>query len=48
VVTDMAVLDLSKEGFVLKELAPGITVDEVKAASQAPLRVDPEVREIRF
>jgi 3-oxoacid CoA-transferase subunit B len=48
VVTDMAVLDLSKEGFVLKELAPGISVDDVKAASQAPLRVDPEVREIRF
>lgn len=48
VVTDMAVLDLSKEGFVLKELAPGISVDDVKSASEAPLRVADDVREIRF
>ena len=48
VVTDMAVLDLSKEGFVLKELAPGISVDEVKAATDAPLRIAEDVREIRF
>ena len=48
VVTDMAVLDLTKEGFLLKELAPGITVDEVKAASEAPLRVDPDVREMNL
>lgn len=48
VVTDMAVLDLTKEGFLLKELAPGFTVDDIKAASEAPLRVDPEVREMRI
>jgi 3-oxoacid CoA-transferase subunit B len=48
VVTDMAVLDLSREGFVLKEFAPGLSVDEVKAATEAPLKIDPEVREIRF
>ncbi|NJM10146.1 MAG: CoA transferase subunit B [Bdellovibrionaceae bacterium] len=47
VVTDMAVLDLDKNGFVLKELAPGLTVDEVKSATQAALRVDPEVKEMR-
>jgi 3-oxoacid CoA-transferase subunit B len=48
VVTDMAVLDLSKEGFILKEFAPGLSIDEVKAATEAPLTIDPEVREIRF
>lgn len=48
VVTDMAVLDLTKEGFLLKELAPGFSVDDVKAASEAPLRVDSEVREMRI
>jgi len=46
VVTDMAVLDLTKEGFLLKELAPGISVDDVKSASEAPLRIDPNVREM--
>jgi len=48
VVTDMAVLDLSKEGFVLREVAPGISVDDVKSASEAALRVDPNVREMKF
>ena len=43
-VTYMAVLDLSKDGFILKEFAPGMTVDDVKAATDAPLKVDPEVK----
>ncbi len=46
VFTDMAVLDLTPEGFLLREVAPGLTVDDVKHASQAPLRVDANVREI--
>ena len=47
VVTDMAVLDLTKEGFVLKELAPGLSIDEVKSATHATLRVDPELKEMQ-
>jgi 3-oxoacid CoA-transferase subunit B len=41
VVTDLAVLDVTPEGFVLKELAPGVTVDEVKAKTGAPLALAP-------
>lgn len=37
VVTDMAVLDVAGDGFRLVELAPGVTVDEVRAATDAPL-----------
>jgi 3-oxoacid CoA-transferase B subunit len=48
VVTDMAVLDLTEEGFLLKELAPGLSVDEVKQASEAALRVDPGVCEMKL
>lgn len=48
VVSDMAVLDLDREGFILREIAPGLTVDEVKAATEAPLRVDPNVREMKL
>ena len=44
VVTDMAVLDLNKDGFVLREFAPGLSVDEVKQATAAPLQIDPQVR----
>src|SRR5215213_5905130 len=39
VVTDMAVVDITPEGFVLREVAPGVTVDEVVAATGAPLTV---------
>lgn len=49
VVTDMAVLDLDpKVGFILKEVAPGIRVDDVIQCSEAKLQVDPNVMEMRF
>jgi 3-oxoacid CoA-transferase subunit B len=48
VVTDMAVLDLDAEGFVLKEFAPGLTVDDVKQATAASLRIDPQVRPMKL
>lgn len=48
VVTDLAVLDIDREGFILREFAPGHSVDEVKAATEAPLRVSPEVRPMKL
>ncbi|MFD9302012.1 CoA transferase subunit B [Streptomyces sp. NPDC060048] len=39
VITDLAVLDIAPEGFVLRELAPGVSVDEVRAATGAELSV---------
>ena len=39
VITDLAVLEITAEGFVLTELAPGVTVDEVRAATAAPITV---------
>ncbi len=38
VITDLAVLDVTPHGFVLRELAPGVTVEEVRAATGAPVR----------
>jgi 3-oxoacid CoA-transferase subunit B len=38
VITDLAVLDVTPHGFLLRELAPGVTVDEVRAATAAPVR----------
>ncbi len=37
VYTDMAVLSVTPEGFVLEEVAPGLTPEEVQAASAAKL-----------
>ena len=45
VITDLAVIDVvdgPSGGLVLRELAPGVTVDEVRAATGAPLEVPAE------
>ena len=39
IITDMAVLNVSQDGLTLTEVAPGTTVDEVIAATDAPVRV---------
>jgi len=39
IITDMAVIEVTLEGPVLTETAPGITVDEVVAATGAPLKI---------
>ena len=48
VVTDLAVLDIDPDGFLLRELAPGVSVDDVKRLTAAPLRVASDVREMEF
>jgi 3-oxoacid CoA-transferase subunit B len=40
VITDLAVLTVTPDGFALRELAPGVTVEQVRAATGAPVRTD--------
>ena len=42
IITDLAVVDVTDDGLVLRELAPGVTVDEVRVATGAPLEVPAE------
>jgi 3-oxoacid CoA-transferase subunit B len=39
VVTDLCVLDITEDGFKLVELAPGVSIDAVRAKTGAPVRV---------
>ncbi|TYR47153.1 CoA transferase subunit B [Streptomyces parvus] len=41
IITDLAVLDVTPDGFLLRELAAGVTVDQVRAATGAELTMAP-------
>ncbi|MCF8459971.1 MAG: CoA transferase subunit B [Flavobacteriales bacterium] len=48
VVTDMAVLDITPDGFKLIERAPGVSVEEIKNATEGRLVIEGEIPEMRL
>ncbi len=48
IVSDLAVIEVTEEGFLLKERAPGVSVDEIKKATGGKLIIPNDVPEMKF
>ena len=48
VVTDLAVLDITEQGFKLIERAPGVTVEEIKNKTKGHLIIEGDIFEIKI
>lgn len=46
VITELAVLEISEDGFVLKERAPGVSIEEIKAKTAGKLIIEGDVKEM--
>ena len=46
VITDLAVIEVSPEGLLLKEVAPTVTPNEVQALTEPKLRIAADLREM--
>jgi 3-oxoacid CoA-transferase subunit B len=48
VVTDFGVFDVTRKGFVLREYAPDLSPEKIKAATEGTLEIPPDVRPMKI
>ncbi len=48
IITDLCVLDVTPQGLLIKEIAPGTTVEQVQAATEARLKAAPDLKEMKL
>jgi len=48
IITDLAVMDVTSEGLILRELAPGMSAREVQEKTEPTLKVPPDLCEMKF
>jgi 3-oxoacid CoA-transferase subunit B len=46
IVTELAVIEITPQGLLLREVAPGVTPEQVQAATEPPLRIAPDLKTI--
>jgi 3-oxoacid CoA-transferase subunit B len=47
-VTDLAVIEVTPEGLLLREVAPGYTAEEIQALTEPQFKISPELKEIEL
>lgn len=48
IITDIAVIEVTNEGLVLKEIAPGWSAEEIQAVTEPKLIIAPDLKEIEL
>ena len=48
VVTELGVFDITDRGFELREIAPGVTIDEIRSKTEGRLVIEGEIPEIQI
>ena len=48
VVTELGVFDITDRGFELREIAPGVTIDEIRSKTEGRLVIEGEITEIQI
>jgi 3-oxoacid CoA-transferase subunit B len=48
IVTNLAVIEVTKEGLLLKEVTPGLTPTDIQAVTEPRLIISPQLKEIEF
>jgi acyl CoA:acetate/3-ketoacid CoA transferase beta subunit len=46
--TDLAVMEVTPKGLLLKEVAPGLTTKDVQSVTEPQLIISPDLKEIEF
>jgi 3-oxoacid CoA-transferase subunit B len=48
IITDLAVIDVTPDGLILRELAPGLSAKDVQGKTEPTLKVPSDITEIKF
>lgn len=48
IVTNLAVIEVTKDGLLLREVAPGLTAEDVQSVTEPELIISPDLREIEL